>query len=191
MRVLFALGGTCAALGLFGFTLLSQSQGAAGSIIGRSAPEFPSLDPANWAGRPTSMSSLRGRVVLLNVWTFGCINCERTLPWVRSTYERYKAGGLAVVGVHSPEFDREREIAAVEQARKRYGLEYPSFIDNGHVYWRALYNQYWPALYLIDKTGKIRALQVGEVHDGDEAALNLDRQIGALLSEPAPDTQRH
>lgn len=104
-----------------------------------------------------------------------------------SAKERFGGKGLTVIGVHSPEFDYESDPRAVEKARKAHGLDYPSFIDNTHAYWRALGNQYWPALYLIDKKGVIRRVQVGEVHAGDTTAALLERAIGALLAEPPPD----
>jgi thiol-disulfide isomerase/thioredoxin len=122
-------------------------------MIGKAAPEFPSLDKASWSGAPTSLASRRGHPVLINVWTFGCINCERTLPWVRAIDERYRQRGLAVIGVHSPEFERERDPKAVDAAREKHGLAYPSYLDNGHRYWDALGNHYWPAIYLVDPQG--------------------------------------
>src|SRR5712691_4799487 len=148
----------------------------ASSTAERIAPEFPSLEASSWSGPPTSLASLRGKVVLLNVWTLGCVNCARTLPWVRSVWERNKDRGVAVIGVHSPEFEREKDREAVEKARSRNGLGYPSFLDNEHAYWRALDNHYWPTVYLLDKAGRIRATQVGEVHAGDEAAMRLEHR---------------
>lgn len=150
----------------------------------RVAPEFPTLAPSSWSGPPTSLASQRGKVVLLNVWTFGCINCARTLPWVRSVWERDKDRGLSVIGVHSPEFDRERDPKEVEKARNENGLGYPSFIDNDQIYWRALDNHYWPAIYILDKTGRIRNLRIGEVHQGDRAATELEALIESLMKEP-------
>ena len=166
--------------------LTSPRMTGAADAAGRTAPEFPSLAASSWAGTPTSMASLRGRVVLLNVWTFGCVNCQRTLPWVRSVAQRYRDRGLAVLGVHSPEFDRERDPRAVEEARARHKLDYPSYIDNGHLYWDALDNHYWPTVYLVDRGGKIHDLQIGEVHEGDGAAARLEREIETLLAEVPP-----
>ena len=150
----------------------------------RVAPEFPSLDPKAWAGPPTSLASLRGRVVLLNVWTFGCINCERTLPWIRSVASKCGKETFSIVGVHSPELDFERDPKAVEDARRRQHLDYSSFIDNGHAYWRAIENEAWPTVYLIDRAGRIRGVQVGEIHEGDRAARRIESLIDALLKEP-------
>jgi thiol-disulfide isomerase/thioredoxin len=160
--------------------------GSVGGHEGQRAPEIPNLDPSAWAGPPASLASLRGRVVLLNVWTFGCINCERTLPWVKSIVDRYEDRGVSVIGIHSPEFDRERDPAAVEAARRRFGLAYPSFIDNRHLYWRALDNRYWPTVYVIDRDGVIRAVAFGEIHEGDERARRLEGLIDWLLAKPIP-----
>jgi thiol-disulfide isomerase/thioredoxin len=153
------------------------------------APEFPATGASAWVGlapgeAPPTMASLRGRVVLLNVWTFGCVNCVRTLPWVQGIATRYAdRGDLAIIGVHSPEFAHERDREAVAVERTRRGLTYPSYLDSDMRYWRALGNRYWPTVYLIDKAGRIRATQVGEVHDGDAAAASLERTIETLLAE--------
>ena len=159
---------------------------AAAGLLGKKAPEFPSLERSSWSGTPTSLASQRGRPVLINVWTFGCINCTRTLPWVRSVAERYGKRGLAVIGVHSPEFERERDPKAVDAAREKHGLAYPSYLDNGHRYWQALDNHYWPALYLIDARGAVRDIQYGEVHDGDEADARLTAEIESMLKAVDP-----
>lgn len=160
-------------------------------LVGKAAPEFPSLERASWSGTPTSLASQRGRPVLINVWTFGCINCTRTLPWVRAIDERYKKRGLTVIGVHSPEFEEERDPKAVDTAREKHGLAYPSYLDNGHRYWNALDNHYWPALYLIDAQGTVRDVQFGEVHDGDAADTRLRSEIESMLPAPAaPATGR-
>ena len=172
---------------LLSLSTLRTATGVA-AATGREAPEFPSLEAASWAGPPTSLASLRGNVVLLNVWTFGCINCRRTLPWVESVHERFGKRGVAVIGVHSPEFDYESSVKDVEKARKRERLLYPSFIDNSHAYWRALENDYWPTVYLIDKAGRVRRVQVGEVHAGDRAATALEGEIELLLAEAAVHT---
>jgi thiol-disulfide isomerase/thioredoxin len=180
LLVSLAVGGLVAA-----FFAWSGTRASSG-LVGKPAPEFPSLDRGSWSGTPTSLASQRGRPVLINVWTFGCINCTRTLPWVRSVAERYGKRGLTVIGVHSPEFERERDPKAVEAARAKHGLTYPSYIDNGHRYWNALDNHYWPALYLIDAQGVVRDLQVGEVHDGDEADARLTAEIESMLPSAAP-----
>lgn len=159
-----------------------RSSPQAGSSLGKTAPEFPSLDARNWSGTPISLASQRGRPVLLNVWTFGCINCTRTLPWVRAIAEKYGERGLTVIGVHSPEFENEEDVKAVTAAREKNGLTYPSYIDNGLHYWYKLDNHYWPTLYLIDARGKIVDIQVGEVHGGDAADARLTSEIESMLT---------
>ena len=106
------------------------------------------------------MESLRGKVVLVQFWTYSCINCLRTLPYVTKWHERYKDKGLVVVGVHTPEFAFEKERANVETAIKRLGIHYPVAQDNQYRTWRAFGNQYWPAAYLIDRSGAIVATQL-------------------------------
>ena len=188
------------AIGIFAGVLagasvgMDRAAGLAGAISAdglptsesRPVPEFPTLAPSSWAGPPTSIASLRGRVILLNVWTLGCVNCRRTLPWVASVHGRFGGKGLAVIGVHSPEFEYENDLREVERARTAHGLGYPSFLDSGLAYWRALGNRYWPTIYLIDKAGTIRRVQIGEVHAGDDAAIALEQEIARLLAEPAP-----
>ena len=107
----------------------------------------------------------------------------RTIPWVREVRSRYGPRGLKVVGVHTPEFEHERRREEVEAAVKEHGLDYPHFLDNDSAYWRALRNQYWPAAYLVDRQGRIRLVQVGEVHAGQESGRKLEAAIESLLAE--------
>jgi thiol-disulfide isomerase/thioredoxin len=107
-------------------------------------------------------SGLRGKVVLVDVWTYTCINWLRTLPYVRAWAEKYKNQGLVVIGVHAPEFAFEKNIDNVRRAAKEMKVNYPIAIDNDFAIWRALKNEYWPALYFVDARGKIRHHQFGE-----------------------------
>ena len=111
---------------------------------------------------PLSPQALRGKVVLVDFWTFACINCQRALPYVRTWAEKYKDQGLVVIGVHSPEFAFERDIANVKRAAHDLHLQFPIAIDNGFAIWRAFSNQYWPANYFIDAQGRIRFHHFGE-----------------------------
>jgi thiol-disulfide isomerase/thioredoxin len=125
------------------------------------APEFTGL--GNWLNSPPlTLQSLRGKVVLVDFWTYTCINCYNTLPYVKSWYQDYKDKGLVVVGVHTPEFPVERQTANVADALKRYGIQYPVAQDNEYATWNAYRNQYWPAFYLIDKQGNIVYRHFGE-----------------------------
>ncbi len=126
--------------------------------------ELPSLGGAiEWLNSaPLTASELRGKVVLIDVWTYTCINWLRTLPYVRAWAEKYKNQGLVVIGVHSPEFAFEKNVDNVRRAAKDMRLDYPIAIDSDFAIWRALKNQYWPALYIVDAQGRIRHHQFGE-----------------------------
>ena len=127
---------------------------------------------------PLTAAGLRGKVVLVDVWTFTCVNWARTLPYVRAWAEKYREKGLVVIGVHSPEFPFERDVDNVRRAAKDMRVSYPSAIDNDFAIWRAFDNHYWPALYLIDANGRIRHHQFGE--GGYEQS---ERAIQKLLAE--------
>jgi hypothetical protein len=111
----------------------------------------------------------------------------RTIPWVREVSKRYTGKGLTIVGIHTPEFDHERDPAAVLAEVRRHGLEYSHLLDNDHAYWDALGNQYWPSLYLVDRCGRIRLRHIGEVHSGEESGRELETAIERLLAEPHPE----
>ncbi len=112
--------------------------------------------------QPLTPAELRGKVVLIQFWTYSCINWLRTLPYVRAWAEKYKDQGLVVIGVHTPEFDFEKSVDNVSRAAKEMKINYPIAIDSDYAIWRAFDNQYWPALYLVDADGRIRHHQFGE-----------------------------
>jgi thiol-disulfide isomerase/thioredoxin len=146
----------------------------------RPAPEFSGISA--WLNsQPLTVESLRGKVVLVQFWTYSCINCLRTLPYVTKWYEQYKDKGLVVVGVHTPEFAFEKERANVETAIKRLGIHYPVSQDNQYRTWRAFGNQYWPAAYLIDRSGTIVATQFGE-----GGYQQMENAIARLVGDRAP-----
>src|SRR6266851_86319 len=126
--------------------------------------EVPSMSGATaWLNSPPlAAADLRGKVVLIDFWTYTCINWLRTLPYVRAWAEKYKDQGLVVIGVHAPEFPFEKDINNVRSAVKAMQVEYPVAVDNEHVIWRAFKNQYWPALYFIDSQGRVRHHYFGE-----------------------------
>jgi len=160
-----------------------------------SSPQEPSserglrsLDSAgHWLNSPPlTAEGLRGKVVLIDFWTYSCINWRREYPYVRAWFEKYRSQGLVVIGVHAPEFAFESDAGNVGRAVKDIGVGYPVVLDSDHRIWRAFGNEYWPALYFIDAKGKIRAHQFGE---GDYA--RSERIIQQLLSEagsPAAST---
>lgn len=127
---------------------------------------------------PLTAAALRGHVVLLDVWTYSCINCLRTLPYVKAWADRYAPDGLVIIGVHSPEFAFERDPSNVARAVRDLDIRYPVALDDDFAIWRALHNEYWPAQYLIDTSGHIRYQNAGEGHEAE-----AERQIRALLAE--------
>jgi cytochrome c biogenesis protein CcdA/thiol-disulfide isomerase/thioredoxin len=131
------------------------------------APELRGISATfNTGGAPITLAGLRGRVVLVDFWTYSCINCLRTIPHLESLYERYKGDGLTVVGVHTPEFAFEADAGNVGRAITDLGISYPVALDPDFATWDAFGNRYWPATYLLDRDGHVRDLHVGE---GDEA----------------------
>ena len=132
-------------------------------------------------GRPLSLAALRGKVVLVDFWTYTCINCLRTLPYLEAWDARYRSDGLVIVGVHSPEFPFERDAGNVASAIRREGIRYPVVQDNKLATWNAWGNQYWPADYLIDARGQVRDAHFGE---GDYDRTEMD--IRALLKRGRP-----
>jgi cytochrome c biogenesis protein CcdA/thiol-disulfide isomerase/thioredoxin len=156
-----------------------QANRAGLPVLGR-APEFTGNDSwFNTPGeRPLSLRELRGRVVLIDFWTYTCINCLRTLPALRAWHERYERDGLVIVGVHTPEFTFERNRENVERAIEDNDLRYPVAQDNAYGTWNAWGNQYWPAKYLIDAEGQVRY-----VHFGEGAYGETENAIRGLLAE--------
>lgn len=125
------------------------------------APEF--VDPQNWINsEPLSIKSLRGKVVVIDFWTYSCINCLRTLPALKALHEKYASQGLVIVGVHTPEFAFEHKLENVKKAVAEYDLKHAIFQDNDYKTWNAYRNRYWPAKYVIDKEGFIRYTHFGE-----------------------------
>ena len=127
---------------------------------------------------PLTTEGLRGKVVMIDFWTYSCVNCLRTLPYVRAWYDKYKDQGLVVIGVHAPEFAFEKDIDNVRRAVKDLKVDYPVAIDNDYAIWRAFDNRYWPAHYFIDAQGRIRHHQFGEGEYAESEAI-----IQQLLAE--------
>ena len=145
-------------------------------------PEFTQVDPAAWINSPPlSVADLRGKVVLIDVWTFGCWNCYRSFPWLRSVEEKFAGQDFQVIGIHTPEFDREKERANVVKKVEEFMLHHPVMMDNNFAYWHSLRNRYWPAYYVVDKEGNIRGAFIGETHKGDRNAKKIEKLISKLL----------
>ena len=126
------------------------------------APDVAALASGWLNGGALAPANLEGKVVLYDLWTFGCINCQHTTPSLRSWYARYAADGLVIVGVHSPEFDYEADPANVAKALVDQRIAYPVALDPDHRVWRAFDNHYWPVFYLYDREGRRRYVHIGE-----------------------------
>jgi cytochrome c biogenesis protein CcdA/thiol-disulfide isomerase/thioredoxin len=144
------------------------------------APAFEGI--SQWlntpGGRPLSLASLRGKVVLVDFWTYSCINCLRTLPYLEAWYRTYAKDGFTIVGVHTPEFAFEHELSNVRNAARELGVRYPVALDNGYGTWNAYRNEYWPAEYLIDANGRLR-----DAHFGEGRYSHTEGLIRSLLAE--------
>jgi thiol-disulfide isomerase/thioredoxin len=146
-------------------------------VLADAMPQFTGI--TSWLNSDAlTPESLKGKVVLIDFWTYSCINCIRTLPYVTSWYEKYKDKGFVVVGVHTPEFAFEKDEKNVRDALKRHGINYPVALDNGYGTWNGYSNQYWPAHYLFDANGKLR-----ETHFGEGAYDETEHDIQLLLAE--------
>jgi cytochrome c biogenesis protein CcdA/thiol-disulfide isomerase/thioredoxin len=148
------------------------------------APEI--IPGGEWFNsQPLTVSSLKGKVVLIDFWTYSCINCQRTFPYLRDWWRKYKDKGLVIIGVHSPEFEFEKNPLNVSKAVKDFGLEYPVVQDNNFATWRSYRNNYWPAKYFIDKEGYIRQTHFGEgEYDESERIIQeLLKETGSLMTD--------
>ena len=165
------IGVIAIASGLVGVLAFSQSQGPA---------SMPDLGGAvGWINSGAlNTKSLRGKVVLVNFWTYTCINSLRPMPYVKSWAAKYKDAGLVVIGVHTPEFSFEHERPRVEWATRTFNISFPVAIDSDYSIWQAFHNEAWPAQYLIDAKGQIRFL-----HSGEEDYAEIERNIQTLLKE--------
>ncbi len=158
------------------FTMVMNPSKEALAFVGMKAPEVTS--PAWFNAEPQSLSDLRGKVVLVEFWTFGCYNCRNVEPQVKAWHRQYADRGFVVIGVHSPEFAYEKNLEAVKRYVKDHDIRYAVAVDNDFANWNRFGNRYWPAMYLIDKQGVIRYVRVGE---GGYA--ETDRVIQELLAE--------
>jgi cytochrome c biogenesis protein CcdA/thiol-disulfide isomerase/thioredoxin len=155
-----------------------------GSSVARAprAPEFRGIE--QWlntpGGKPISIAGLRGKVVIVDFWTYSCINCLRTLPHLKAWDRAYRKAGLVIVGIHSPEFAFERVPGNVRSAVRRLALRYPVALDNDFATWNAYDNDYWPAKYLVDRSGRVRY-----THFGEGAYGETESWIRRLLGEKA------
>ena len=173
----------------FGFlvvTVLTLNQCISAEITPHPLPEFTQTSPNAWIqSEPLKTESLKGKVTLIDIWTFECWNCYRSFPWLNDIEARLKPKGFNVIGIHSPEFEHERDANKVLEKAQKFGLKHPTMLDNDFAYWRALNNRYWPTFYLVDKKGMIRYRFIGETHSNTSKALEIELAINKLLEEPA------
>lgn len=161
---------------------ITNQDGIINAISPYQAPEFAGIDA--WLNSvPLTMTSLKGKVVLVDFWTYSCINCVRTLPYLVEWDKKYRDKGLVIVGVHSPEFEFEKNQANVQAAIAKYGITYPVGLDNKLDSWTNFKNQYWPAHYLIDKEGKVVYTHFGE-HAYNVIENNIRYLLGLSKMEP-------
>src|SRR6202789_745918 len=156
------------------------------SIIGLS-PLYGLSGATGWLNsKPLTAKELKGKVVLVDFWTYSCINCLRSLPYLRAWADKYKDSGLVVIGVHTPEFDFEKQQPNVQKAVQKFGITYPVALDSNNAIWDAFHNQYWPASYFIDATGKVRYTHFGEgEYDQSEQRIQELLKEANAISMPA------
>lgn len=163
--------------------------GPVGGSVGDRAPEFTGI--SNWINsQPLAMEELRGKVVLIDFWTYTCVNCIRTFPYLKEWNEKYSDKGLVIVGVHTPEFDFEKVTENVVASARDYKLDWPIAQDNDYGTWSAYSNRFWPAKYLIDDKGVVRYTHFGEgaYVDTEEQIRNLLEEAGASLGDVSIST---
>ena len=135
-------------------------------------PEFQGISEWLNSASPVTTKDLLGKVVLVQIWTLGCINCQRTLPYVTSWHQKYAAKGLQTIGIHTPEFPFERDSKNIRRAIAKHGITYPVGVDNDFQTWKAFKNEYWPHLFLADRQGIIRYDHIGEgAYDETESKI--------------------
>lgn len=160
------------------------------NVNAHDAPEF--TDIKTWINSdPQTIARLKGKVVLIDFWTYSCINCQRTQPYLNAWHDKYKDDGLVIIGVHAPEFGFEKVPENVQKAVKEANIKYPVALDNNFSTWNAYHNQYWPAKYLIDKDGQIRYTHFGEgeYDETEETIQTLLKESGKTITDDLEQTK--
>lgn len=164
--------------------LAMTAAGGSVPVMSANAPEFTHTAATDWINSPPlTLQALRGKVVLVEFWTFDCYNCRNTLPWLQAIHAEYAPRGLEVVSVHTPELPQERVPDNVRAAVKELGIRYPVMLDQDFSYWRALNNRYWPAFYLVNRDGSIALAAFGELHRGTDRGDRMEARIRDLLAQ--------
>ncbi len=159
--------------------VLSPFRASSSTYKSSEAATSPDLASGDWINsEPLKLKDLRGRVVLIEFWTFGCYNCRNTLPFIKGWHDRYHDKGLLVIGVHSPEFEEERKVENVRREVASLGIRYAVVTDNDYQTWNAYHVEAWPTTFLLDKQGRIRW-----THEGEGGYAEAERLIQKLLAE--------
>jgi thiol-disulfide isomerase/thioredoxin len=166
----------CLAILIVGLPIRQVFPASSPEWIGKEAPEFARGEWIN--SSQLTLRGLHGKVVMVEFWTFGCSNCRNVLPHLKEWYAKYAGAQFELVGVHTPELERERNITFVRREVERLGITYPVVTDNDYRTWESYHQQYWPAIYLVDKHGIIRYIHIGE---GDYGGTK--QQIASLIAE--------
>jgi thiol-disulfide isomerase/thioredoxin len=155
------------------------------SIVG-SAPLYGLSGATGWINsKPLTAKDLKGKVVVVDFWTYSCINCLRSLPYIKAWADKYKDDGLVVIGVHTPEFDFEKQLPNVQKAVTKFGITYPVALDSNQAIWNAFHNEYWPAHYFIDAKGKVRFEHFGE-GNYDQSERWIQQLLAERAAKPMP-----
>ena len=149
-----------------------------------SLPQFTQSSEQAWINSsPLRVEDLRGKVLLIDIWTYGCWNCYRSIPWLNSLETRFDPQQFQIVGIHTPEWDHEHERDSIIEKCKEFMVTHPVMMDNDYGYWKALRNRYWPTFYVVDKKGQVQGVFIGETHAGDKRAKKVEKLITRLISQ--------
>jgi thiol-disulfide isomerase/thioredoxin len=167
----------------------AESVGAAKAHARPAGPIGPWIGRLPWINATrVSPESLSGKVVLVEFWAFDCINCRRTIPAMRQLAMVYRGRDFVILGMHTPELEQERDHALLRRQVEQNRITWPVAMDDDEVAWRAFDNHAWPALYLLDRSGRVQATHIGELHEGTPAWNELRRDIEQLLAARAPES---
>ncbi len=172
---------------------VASAQAAVPALLNAKAPELPVRPDREWFNsKPLKLSDLRGRVVVLHFWTFGCINCKHNDSAYRAWHQKYSNKGVTMIGVHTPELERERDFKRLKRSIEERGLKYPVVVDQDSRTWKAWDNHWWPSIYLIDKTGTVRYRWDGELNwKGAKGKAIMEKKIDELLAEEISPAANH
>ena len=160
----------------------AHAEADAPEAVRQAAPEF--ARGTQWLqSKPLTLAALRGQVVVVHFWTFGCINCIHNYPAYKAWQEKYAGKGVTIVGIHTPEFSSEADVKRIRAKAEENGLKFPIAVDNDSANWKNWKNRYWPSIYLIDKKGQVRYRWEGEVHLNETEGKRFAQRIDELLAE--------